>query len=81
MLNPKFVVVDEGLGSRYADAKTNISWAQPALDGRVDLSELRRLMDALHRAWPGSIYADANFPTLLGQFEGEWARVVSQCPA
>ena len=78
MLNPKFVEVNEALGERYANAKTNISWAQPALDGKVDLSELRRIMNALHRAWPSnSIYADANFPTLLDQFDAEWTKV---CP-
>lgn len=73
------IQVTEQMGERYAQAKTNISWAQPALFGKVDLTALRTTMNELHRAWPGSIYADENFPALLDRFDAEWSEVMRQC--
>jgi hypothetical protein len=70
--NPKFIQVTNALGVRYADAKHFTSWAYPVADppNLPEMLEVRRVMDALHKAWPSnSIYADANFPQLLDEFD------------
>jgi hypothetical protein len=85
--NSNLVKVTTEMGERYAQAKTNISWAQgvdkitAAGHSIPSIVGLRQTMDALHRAWAGGTHADAEFPALLDQFDAQWSAVMAEYQA